>query len=152
MTFYYFCSWYVQKGICTFQRFLFLNFYAFLLLFGGIGIGVIPLYQKSLWYIAPQLIFVIICIRGSIGIFSSWEQKKREYSILFRKNEKEIRPGSFSDYMQAPCGRLLTIIVLYGLGRLSYFKELRSLRKPFIERLKDGCAGQETVVTIYKQD
>lgn len=88
MTFYYFCSWYVQKGICTFQRFLFLNFYAFLLLFGGIGIGVIPLYQKSLWYIAPQLIFVIICIRGSIGIFSSWEQKKERIFYFVSKKRK----------------------------------------------------------------
>lgn len=142
----------VAKGICTFQRFLFLNFYAFLLLFGGIGIGVIPLYQKSLFLIIPQVILVIVCIRGSISIFSSWDKKKREYSILYQKNENSIHPSSFTDYMQAPCGRLLTLIVLKDLGKLSSYKELKSLRKPFIERLKDGCTGQKTVVTIYKQD
>ena len=141
-----------SKGIATFPRFLFLNFYAFLLLLVGVGIGVIPLYRQSWWLVAPQAIFVIICIRGAIGIFSSWNHKKREYSILYRKNEKEIRPESFSEYMQAPCGRLMTRVVLKDLGRSSSYKELKKLKKPLLERLKEGCSGQKTVVTIYKKD
>ncbi len=54
--------------------------------------------------------------------------------------------------MQAPCGRLLTRVVLYDLGRLSAYKDLKKLKRPFIERVKKGCTGQETIVTIYEQD
>ena len=139
------------KGINTPSRFLFLNTYAFLLLFIGMGIGVIPLYSLSLWLIAPQAILVIVCLRGAFRIFASWGQKKREYMILYRKNEHEICPGSFSDYMQAPCGRLLTILVLKDLDSRPSYKELKKLQKPFLDRLKEGCHGQETVVTVYKQ-
>ena len=72
--------------------------------------------------------------------------------ILYRKNEQGICPGSFSDYMQAPCGRLLTILVLKDLDRRSSYKDLKKLQKPFLDRLKEGCRGQETVVTVYKLD
>ncbi|MGN0188110.1 MAG: hypothetical protein ACI395_01215 [Candidatus Cryptobacteroides sp.] len=123
-----------------------MNFYAFLLLFCGVGIGVVPLYRQSLWLIIPQAVLVMIFIRASISIFSSWKHKKREYSILYRKNEKEIRPSSFSDYIQAPCGRLLTLVVLKDLGQLSAYKSLKLLRKPLKDRLKEGCSGSRTVV------
>lgn len=138
-----------DKGICSFGRFLFLNFYAFLLLFCGVGIGVVPLYQKSLWFLIPQILIIVVCLRGCISIFSSWNHKKRDYSILLRKNEKGLRPSSFSDYMQAPCGRLLVLVVLKDLGSLSSYKALKLLRKPLKERIKDGCSRQKTVVTVY---
>ena len=140
------------KGIKTFPRFIFLNFYAFLLLLCGIGIGVIPLYRTSLWLLVPQVIAVLVCLKGCIGIFSSWGQKVREYTVLYSRNEQGLRPNTFADYMQAPCGRLLALVVLRDLGKLSSYNELKKLRKPFAERLKEGCAGQPTVVTIYRRD
>ncbi len=75
------------KGISTFPRFLFINFYAFLLFIGGIGIGVIPLYQKTLLLIAPQSILVFACIKGSISIFSSWSQKKENITYCTEKTK-----------------------------------------------------------------
>lgn len=140
------------QRIDTFQRFLFLNFYAFLLLIIGIGIGVIPLYKLNLWLTLPQISTVVFFLISSVRIFSTWKHKKRDYSILMRKNEKGIRPSSFSDYMQAPCGRLLTILVLHDLGQMSMYRNLRSLKKPLKQRFREGCRTQETVVTIYKRD
>lgn len=141
-----------NKGISRFHRFLFLNFYAFLLLFIGVGIGVVPFYKLNWWLVALQVIIVGTFIVSSIRIFSMWEHKKRDYSILMRKNEQGFRPTSFSDYMQAPCGRLLTILVLHDLGQMTMYAELKKLKKPFLQRLKEGCAGQETVVTVFKRD
>lgn len=141
----------LNRGIDKFSRFLFLNFYAFLLLILGIGIGVIPFYKVSWWLVAIQLVLIGIFLTSAVRIFSSWAHKKRDYSILIRKNENGIRPHSFSDYMQAPCGRLLTILVLYDLGKLSTYNELRNLRKPLKQRLKDGCSSQRTTVTLYKR-
>lgn len=141
-----------HKGIDKLPRFIFLNFYAFLLLILGVGIGVIPLYKYSLLLTALQIIVVCIFLTCSVKIFASWKHKKRDYSILMQKNEKGIVPTSFSDYMQAPCGRLLTIVVLYDLCQLSMYKELKKLRKPFKVRLKEGCVGQKTVVVVYKRE
>lgn len=141
-----------ERGISTFPRFLYLNTYAFLLLFIGIGIGVIPLYKISLWLVALQAIPVFICLKGAMRIFSSWDTKKREYSILFRKNEQEISPASFSEYMQAPCGRLTTKLVLKDLGKSEAYEDLKKYKKPYIYKLKEGCKGQKTVVTVYKRD
>lgn len=141
----------VKKGINTFPRYIYLNSYAFLLLFIGIGIGVLPVFRISMWLIIPQAIFVIIFLRGCFRILSTWNQKKREYSILFARNEHELTPSSFTDYMQAPCGRLLTKLVLKDLDKTSSYTDLKKLGKPFIEFLKDGCRGQQTVVTVYKR-
>ena len=140
-----------HRGIDKFSRFLFLNSYAFLLLVLGIGIGVIPFYKVNWWLMVIQVLFVGIFLISAVRIFSSWEHKKRDYSVLIRKNEKDIRPSSFSDYMQAPCGRLLTILVLYDLGQVSRYNELRKLQKPLMERLREGCLHQQTVVTVYKK-
>ena len=140
------------KGINKFHRFIFLNFYAILLLFLGIGIGVIPLYKTHWCWLALQIILVAVFLTSSMRIFSTWEHKKRDYSLLIRKNQEGIRPTSFSDYMQAPCGRLLVILVLRDLGQQHMYKELKMLQKPFRERLKEGCTGQQTVVTVYKRD
>lgn len=140
------------QGINKFHRFIFINSYALLLVILGICIGVIPIYRINLWLLLPQIILVGIFLTSSIRIFTSWEHKKRDYSILIRKNEEEIRLSSFSEYMQAPCGRLLTILVLYDLGKLSVYKDLKKLQKPLIQRLKEGCTRKQTVVTVYKKD
>jgi hypothetical protein len=140
-----------HRGIHQFSKFLFLNSYAFLLLILGIGIGVIPFYKLNWWLVLVQVFFVGIFLISAVRIFSSWEHKKRDYSILIRKNEKDIRPSSFLDYMQAPCGRLLTILVLYDLGQVSRYKELKKLQSPLKNRLREGCIHQKTVITVYKR-
>ena len=62
------------------------------------------------------------------------------------RNAREFRPDSFSEYMQAPCGRLLVRVVLADLGRPGMYAELGKYRKSFAENLKSGCRPVKTVV------
>lgn len=64
------------------------------------------------------------------------------------KNKKEFRPDSFQVFMQAPCGRLLTKVVLEDLNKKEKYKELLIYKKPFFTSLKKGCQKQETTIYI----
>lgn len=140
------------RGIETLPRYIFLNSYAFLLLIVGIGIGIIPLYRLSWWIVAVQAVIVLFILINTYRIFSAWNSKKRSYSILIARNTDTLRPDTFKEYMQAPCGRLLTRVVLKDIGKSSAYNELKKLKKPFLQRLKDGCVPQKTVVTVYKSE
>lgn len=139
-----------RDNIQTLQRFIYLNAYAILLLVVGVGIGVIPLYKISFYLLIPQILLVIVFIKGSYGIFTSWEDKKRKYVVLMERNSKCFRPDTFSEYMQAPCGRLLVKIVLEDLDQSDKYKMLRKQRQPFFKELKNNCATKE--VKVYTMD
>mgnify|MGYP006334147937 FL=1 len=68
------------------------------------------------------------------------------------RNKQEIRHDTFSEYMKAPCGRLLTKIVLKDLGKPEEFKTLQKMRSPFVQELKQNCTFAKTTVTIYSLD
>lgn len=145
----------MHKGINTLQRFLYLNSYAFLLLFCGVCMGVLPIYKVSCWLIIPQIIIVLIFIKGAYSIFSSWDDKKRKYVVLMERNAKVFRADTFSEYMTAPCGRLLVKIVLADLDSSDKYKLLKKQRKPFIKELKENCTVKDVkVYTIedYKKN
>ena len=69
-------------------------------------------------------------------------------AVLMERNTLEFRPESFSEYMQAPCGRLLVRTVLADLGRKDAYPALLKYRKTFAENLKSGCRPVKTVVYI----
>lgn len=139
-----------RDNIQTLQRFIYLNAYAILLLVVGVGIGVMPLYKISFYLLIPQILLVIVFIKGSYGIFVSWEDKKRKYVVLMERNSKSFRPDTFSEYMQAPCGRLLVKIVLEDLDQSDKYKMLMKQRQPFFKELKNNCATKE--VKVYTMD
>lgn len=114
----------------------------------GTGIVLIPLYKISMWLVAIQAVAVFLCLKNGIGILSGWNDKKRKYNILMERNSTEFRPDSFSEYMQAPCGRLLVKIVLEDLDRKESYRSLKALKKPFAENLKSGCTPVKTVVYL----
>ena len=136
----------MQKGINTLSRFLYLNSYAFLLLFCGVGMGVLPIYKISYWLIIPQVITILVLFKGSYSIFSTWDDKKRKYIVLMERNAREFRPDTFSEYMKAPCGRLLTKIVLEDLDKSDRYKTLKEQREPLIKELKENCTPKEVKV------
>lgn len=136
----------MQKGIETLSRFLYLNSYAFLLFFLGVGIGVLPIYKVSYWLVIIQVIVILVLFKGSYSIFSTWDDKKRKYVVLMERNGKDFRADTFSEYMKAPCGRLLTKIVLADLGQSDKYKLLKSQRMPFFKELKDNCKTKEVKV------
>ena len=134
--------------ISTLPRFLYLNAYAFLLVFGGIGIAFIPCYRVGWYIVALQIVVVFVCIKNGIKIFHSWNDKKRKYEILMQKNNKEFRSDSFTEYIQAPCGQILTKIVLKDLNKTHEYRNLLKLKQPLWKTIKKGCKKQKTVVYI----
>lgn len=136
-----------EQTISTFSRYLYLNSYAFLLLAMGTGIAFIPLYRISWWLLIPQALGAILCLKGAYSIFSSWEDKKRKYRMLMERNRTELRPDTFTEFMQAPCGRLLIRVVLTDLGRNDAYPTLKRLtQKPLRKRLQEGCKPQKTII------
>lgn len=141
-----------DDGISTVSRFLYLNTYAFLLVFGGGGIACIPLGGFSRWLILPQVFGVLLCWMGAYRIFRSWHDKKRKYRLLMTRNSVKIRPDTFKEFMQAPCGRLLVRVVLKDLHQEAAWKTLCHLQLPFRQRLQEGCRPQKTVVYIMNEE
>ena len=139
----------MYPGISSIPRFLYLNSYAFLLIFIGVGIAVIPCYRWHWSLVVIQALFALMCIYYAMKIFSSWPEKKRVYKVLIERNEKEVRPETFNDYMQAPCGRLLAHIVLKDLGRQDQFAELDKLQKHFWQIKRSDCLPKETKIVIH---
>jgi hypothetical protein len=120
-----------EKSIATFGRFVYLNAYAFLLLFLGVGIAFIPIYRFGQWWlVAVQAVAVFFILKGSVEIFRSWNDKKRKYHVLIERNAETIRHDTFSEYMTAPCGRLLVKIVLKDLDKQNEYKKLTKAHKP----------------------
>lgn len=140
-----------EPGISTFPRFLFLNTYAILLFIGGIGLMSVSFVYFNWWMCAICVVSGLFCCNRSLKIFRSWKEKKRKYSILMRRNTPELMPSSFKEYLQAPCGRLLVILVLRDLGRGSeYHRLLKMFREPLAARMRESCHKQKTVVKIYE--
>lgn len=138
----------VQKTVTTFPRFIYLNAYAFLLVFMGTGIALVPLYRISPWLAVLQAIPALACLANGLKVFRSWKDKGRKYRILMERNSETFRPDSFTEYMQAPCGRLLVRIVLKDLGKSDMYCSLLKLRKPVMDNLRTSCTPQKTTVYI----
>ncbi len=139
----------MYPGISSIPRFLYLNSYAFLLILIGGGIAVIPCYRWHWSLVVIQAIFAFMCLYYALKIFSTWQEKKRVYKVLIERNEKQIRPETFNDYMQAPCGRLLAHVVLKDLGRKDQFAELDKLQKHFWQIKKSDCLPKPTKIVIH---
>lgn len=107
----------------------------------------LPLFEISRWLLIPQIGIVVICLKGTYSIFSSWEDKKRKYHILIERNSKEFREDTFSEYMEAPCGRLLTKTVLKDLNQSDKYKILKINQKSYFAQLEKTC--RRTKVKVY---
>ncbi len=129
-------------------RFIYLNTYSFLLLICGIIVFAIPLFIVSKILIIPQIFFTLFLLNSAIKLFATWNDKKRMYKVLILKNKKQFRADSFKDFMQAPCGRLLTKAVLKDLRLKEKYKELLVYKKPFFVSLKKNLKTQKTVIYI----
>jgi len=138
----------VKRTISTLPRYVFLNSYAFLLLAMGIGMACLPLYTYSRHWFWLQIPVCVFCLYEACQIFQSWKDKKRKYTILIERNTPVFRPDTFTEYMQAPCGRLLAIIVLKDLGKAENYKQLKSLQKHIWQITAADCRPQKTHVYI----
>ena len=96
-------------------KFLFVNFYAFVLLALAGALFFIPL---NILIIILKFSIILFCIVGSINIFMQWEKKNRIINLLIKKNEKEFRISSFDPFMETLCSQLVVIYVLIKIGHL----------------------------------
>ena len=136
-----------EKNIATFGRFVYLNAYAFLLFIIGVGIAFTPIYKSGHWWlVAAQVVTVFIILKGSVEIFKSWNDKKRKYHVLIERNAETLRPDTFSEYMKAPCGRLLVKIVLKDIDKQNEYKNLKKYKEPFINKLVKTHKPKKSIV------
>lgn len=134
--------------IATFPRYMYLNFWAFFLLFLSIGLGFLPAYRYGWVAIVCQVIAVFIVLKGAVNIFHSWEDKKRKYNVLMERNKEEFRADTFSEFMAAPCGRLLVKIVLHDLGIPDRYKPMRKANRHFWACKKENFRRQNVRVYV----
>jgi hypothetical protein len=141
----------MHKGISTPKRYIYLNTYAFLLLFAAIGVGCLPLYRlENGWYIALQVVVALMFLSYALKIFKTFKAKKKRYARLMEANAQQFVPTSFEEYMQAPCGRLLVRVVLTDLGKREAYRDLQKLKAPLKTRLHDACVPKKTIVYTAK--
>ena len=128
-----------MNTICTPKRFVYLNSYAFLLVFVAALISLIPTGVCALWIVIFKWAFVGFCLFGALSIFTQWNSKKRQYHILMERNKDEFFCNSFRNHMDTPCGRLMTRQVLkdlrYGSNEweelLDHYGLTGSIKVPF---------------------
>ena len=80
------------------------------------------------------LVASLVCLRGALTIPKSWSEKKRKYAVLMQRNSPTLRPDTFGDFMQAPCGRLLAqdeAQKRFLLRLTAQQDDLRALRRQF---------------------
>lgn len=134
--------------IATFPRFMYLNFWAFFLLLCAVGLALAPVWRLGAVAVAVQVVVVLALAKGSLNIFNTWGDKKRKYAVLVVRNGNGIRPETFGEYLDAPCGRLLVRIVLRDLGEERRYREIRKTRKGFWRLDRNACRGQRVVVRV----
>ncbi len=135
-----------------FFRYLYLNTYSFLLLICGIIVALIPFYRILKWLIILQVAVSLFFVIQAVKMFSAWQDKKIKYKILMERNKNEFHPETFKIFMQAPCGVLLTKVVLKDLNLKERYSEVKIYKKSFFGLIKDGCINktQETKIYINK--
>ncbi len=135
-----------------FFRYLYLNTYSFLLLICGIIVALIPFYRILKWLIILQVAASLFFVIQAVKLFSAWQDKKIKYKILMERNKNEFHPETFKIFMQAPCGVLLTKVVLKDLNLKERYSEVKIYKKSFFGLIKDGCINktQETKIYINK--
>ncbi len=139
-------------SISSFRRYIYLNTYAYLLLFMGVGIAFVPLYKAHWSLAAAQAVLVAVVIKAAFKILFRWKEKKRCYHVLVERNRNGVRDELFKEYMQAPCGRLLVKVVLNDLGERQHYKILKkkytvSLRDT-VREMRASKKNRKTIVYI----
>ena len=120
-------------------RFLYLNFYAGLLLLSGAAAAAVPLYRITALFLFIQIPAALFCLYQSARIFSVWPDNKAEWE------EHSFRP-----YMISPCGRLLVKAVLSDLNRKEEYRNLKQYIPSLRNQIKLNCRTEKTVVYINK--
>lgn len=104
-------------------KFLFINFYAFLLLLVSVVIFVIP---NNIFLIVIKTGLGLFALFGTVTILSMWKRKLRMIDVLMKRNSDGFNEESFQPYMETFCSQLVVLYVLKKIGHLDKFKGLFS--------------------------
>lgn len=134
----------------SFFRFLYLNIYGLLLLLGGLGLTMVPVFQISVPLFVGKCLVVMFCQYKGIQILAQWPQKKKFYRQLIVINSRTIKESSFETFVCSPCGRLLTKAVLKSLGRSECYREIRQKYSYSVkEQIEDFLHPKPSKVFFY---
>ena len=75
--------------------------------------------------------------------------KKRKYQILITRNNDTFREDTFSEYMKAPCGRLLVKLVLRDLGISNQYCGLLKYKTLFIASIRESRKTQGFKIVFH---
>ncbi|GEM_PF-3409024 len=67
------------------------------------------------------------------------------------RNNDAFREDTFSEYMKAPCGRLLVKIVLKDLGINHQYSGLLKYKTSFIAYIRDNRKTQKVKIVFHNQ-
>jgi len=105
----------------SFLRYMYFNFYAFLLIAMGAGIFFLPF---SVFVFILRVVLSACLVSAAFAILKTWNRKKRVIKLLLAKNEKEFAINSFKPFMSELCMQLIVIYVLCKKGKLRLFLQL----------------------------
>lgn len=97
----------------------------------------LPFWLITIYTLIGQVIIGAIPIGFGISLIAGWNDKMRQYKALMERNKNGFRPDTFEIYMDHPCGRKLTHVVLKDLGKSDEYKNLLIYKPTFIE----GCVS-----------
>ena len=111
-----------QKSLA---RFIYLNIYGLILLGLALIVLAIPTLNLSVLLFVLKCLLSLFLAYNGIFILSQWGEKKKHYRQLMSINRNRIKVESFESFVQTPCGRLLTRVVLSDLGKKEYYPLLK---------------------------
>jgi len=115
-----------------FLKLVFLDIYA-ILLFTFITMSLLLLiihfkyFYKYIILLIPVLFILLFIFKQTINIQLRLNQKYRSYLILKSRNLKTFKFTTFEKYMNAPCTRLVVLLVLFEINKLRDYQLLKKV-------------------------
>jgi len=127
-----------------FFRFLYVNFFALLLMALGV---VIFFVSQELFYIIFKIMLSVWCVAGGFALITQWKAKKRKIELLVARNMKQIRPDTFRTISKTLCGQQMVGMALSDLKKTENYRNLSKDEWNLIEK---NVYGKTVVDGIFK--
>ena len=125
------------------------NAYALLLDAVGLMLLAFAVMMPQTWFVAAvsSALLGVGLIYGGIGVHSTYDEKRRIYSVLLKRNARAVQLDTFRDFMTVPCHRLVVRMVLH---RLNCDSEYETVKRRFYVSPWRRKRGQETILHVFR--
>lgn len=124
---------------------------AYALLLDAVGLMLLALAVMLLqnWFVAAvsSALLGVGLVYGGMGVHSTYDEKRRIYSVLLKRNAQAVRLDTFRDFMSVPCHRLVVRMVLHRLNCDSEYETVKRLFYVPPWRRNRAC---ETVLHVFR--